>query len=47
MALAMEKNEPFDPADIALLRPERIVAVANYIADAVKDFDLARLSRWG
>ena len=47
MAFAMEEDEPFDPAEITLLRAQRIVPETDYVADAVEEFDLAGLCCWG
>ncbi len=43
MLFTVEEDEPLDPLDVRLLGAEAEVLEANYLADAVEKFSLARV----
>jgi len=42
MTLAVEKDEPFNPLDIRLLRSDRVVLQPDHSTDLIEQFRLVR-----
>jgi hypothetical protein len=47
MALAVEEDEPADPADVRLLGADAEVPRPNFVSDPVQQLRLGRVRLWG